>query len=65
MIRLIRSPMPAIRRRLATLPHDECGGEILEYVFIAGLIIVVCIAAVAGVGTKVLARWNTVGNASL
>lgn len=45
--------------------HDETGGEIMEYVLIAGLIIVGCIAAITAFGGKVLARWNSVNAADL
>jgi len=37
---------------------DECGGEVLEYALIAGLIVVAAVAMIAGVGTKVLAYWS-------
>ena len=42
------------------LVRDETGGEVLEYVLIAGLIVVGAIAVIGTVGTKVLARWNSV-----
>jgi Flp pilus assembly pilin Flp len=45
--------------------QDENGGEILEYVLIAGLIIVGCIAVVGAFGGKVLARWNSVNAGAL
>jgi Flp pilus assembly pilin Flp len=32
----------------------------MEYVLIAGLIVVATIVVIGAVGTKVLARWNTV-----
>lgn len=41
---------------------DESGGEVLEYVLIAGLIIVACIATVAAFGGKVLARWTSLNS---
>lgn len=47
-----------------TLIRDEQGGEILEYVLIAGLIIVAAIAVVTAFGGKVLARWTSL-NSSL
>ena len=47
-------------RELRILLADERGGEVLEYAFIAGLIVVACIAVIASVGTKVLAHWNAV-----
>lgn len=39
---------------------EEAGGEVLEYALIAGLIIVAAIAVITSVGTKVLARWQSV-----
>lgn len=45
--------------------RDENGGEIIEYVLIAGLLLIGAIVFVAGVGTKVLARWNSVNSSSL
>ncbi len=44
------------------LCQDEAGGEVIEYVLIAGLIIVATIAAIASFGTKVLARWTSVSD---
>ncbi len=41
---------------------DENGGEVIEYVLIAGLIIVATITTIAAVGTKVLARWTSVNS---
>jgi Flp pilus assembly pilin Flp len=43
---------------------EETGGEVLEYALIAGLIVVAAIAAIRIVGTKVLARWNSLSGAS-
>ena len=43
---------------------DDAGGEVLEYALIAGLIVVAAIAVIGSVGTKVLARWNSL-NASM
>ena len=45
---------------LKKLISDEQGGEVLEYALIAGLIIVAAIAVITSVGTKVLAKWNSV-----
>jgi Flp pilus assembly pilin Flp len=44
------------------LVTDEQGGEVLEYALIAGLIIVACISVIASIGTKVLAKWNSVNS---
>jgi Flp pilus assembly pilin Flp len=49
---------------LQRLLRDESGGEVIEYVLIAGLIIVATITTIAAFGTKVLARWTSV-NASM
>jgi Flp pilus assembly pilin Flp len=51
----------SLLRRLAL---EETGGEVLEYALIAGLIVVAAIAAIKIVGTKVLARWNSLSGAS-
>ena len=42
------------------LVADEQGGEVLEYVLIAGLIVVATVVVIGAVGTKVVGRWNTV-----
>ena len=47
---------------LKNLLADEAGGEVLEYALIAGLIIVGAIVAITSVGTKVLAKWQSVDN---
>ncbi len=44
------------------LIKDEQGGEVLEYALIAGLIVVAAIAVIGSVGTKVLARWNSLNS---
>ena len=44
------------------LARDERGGEVLEYALIMGLIVVASIAAIGTVGSKVLARWNSVNS---
>jgi len=51
-------------RNVQRLIRDEQGGEVIEYALILGLIIVICISAIAMIGTKVLARWGSV-NSSL
>ena len=57
-----RLPGRQLVRRLAA---DESGGEVIEYVLIAGLVAVAAIAAITGFGVKVLARWTSVSNSSL
>jgi Flp pilus assembly pilin Flp len=44
------------------LVRDERGGEVLEYALIAGLIVVAAVVVIGSVGTKVLARWNSVNS---
>lgn len=56
--------MKSIQNLLSKLVVDENGGEVLEYALIAGLIVVAAIAAISVVGTKVLARWNSLSGAS-
>jgi len=56
--------MVTLRNVIAKLARDERGGEVLEYALIAGLIVVAAIAVIGSVGTKVLARWNSL-NASM
>lgn len=45
-----------------SLVRDERGGEVLEYALIAGLIVVAAVVVIGSVGTKVLARWNSVNS---
>ncbi len=56
--------MSALKNFWTRLVRDERGGEVLEYALIAGLIVVAAIAVIGTVGTKVLARWNSL-NSSL
>ena len=41
---------------------DDRGGEVIEWALVAGLIVIATIAVIGAVGTKVLARWNTVND---
>ena len=54
--------MKTLKNALLSLVSDERGGEVLEYALIAGLIVVASIAVIGTVGTKVLARWNTLNS---
>jgi len=56
--------MKALLTSWLKLARDERGGEVLEYALVAGLIVIAAIAVIGSVGTKVLARWNSV-NSSL
>ncbi len=51
-----------MKNLMGKLVRDERGGEVLEYALIAGLIVVAAIAVIGAVGTKVLARWNSVND---
>ena len=54
--------MKAIKNLFAKLITDEQGGEVLEYALIAGLIVVAAIAVITSVGSKVLARWQSLNS---
>jgi Flp pilus assembly pilin Flp len=54
--------MKSLNNLVAKLVRDEQGGEVLEYALIAGLIVVGAIAVIGSVGTKVLARWNSLNS---
>jgi len=47
---------------LARLVRDDRGGEVLEYVLIAGLIVAVALATITMVGSKLLGRWTSIQN---
>jgi Flp pilus assembly pilin Flp len=47
---------------LVRLYRDENGGEVLEYAVVAGLIVVAAISVIGKIGTKVLARWNSLNS---
>ena len=51
--------MRKLKNNIARLISDESGGEVLEYAFIAGLIIVAAIALITSIGGKVVARWTS------
>ena len=52
-------------RTIHAFLRDDAGGEVLEYVLIAGLLLIASITFVYGVGSKVLARWNSVNASSI
>jgi pilus assembly protein Flp/PilA len=60
MVLTIQDMGRAMRKMFKRLARDETGGEVIEYALILGLIIVVAIAIIGTVGTKVLARWTSV-----
>ncbi len=49
-------------KSLVRLYRDEEGGEVLEYAIVAGLIVVAAISVIGKVGSKVLARWNSLNS---
>jgi Flp pilus assembly pilin Flp len=56
--------MAKLRENVRTFIADERGGEVLEYVLIAGLIAVAAISVIGAFGVKVVAKWTSV-NSSL
>ncbi|MGA2231707.1 MAG: Flp family type IVb pilin [Tepidisphaeraceae bacterium] len=54
--------MKSICQLFSSLARDERGGEVLEYALVAGLIVIAAIATISSVGTKVLARWNSLNS---
>ena len=54
--------MSKAKNLIGRLVKDEQGGEVLEYALIAGLIVVAAIAVIGAIGTKVLARWNSLNS---
>jgi Flp pilus assembly pilin Flp len=55
--------MKSMKNLLGKLVKDESGGEVLEYALILGLIVVATVTVITTVGTKVLAKWNSVNTA--
>ncbi len=51
-----------IRLVATRLVCEEAGAEVIEWVMIAGLIVVATIVTIAAFGVKVLARWTSVNN---
>jgi len=56
--------MKWISNQFRQLIDDEQGGEVLEYAVVTGPIVMAAISVIGKVGTKVLARWNSL-NSSL
>ena len=67
-VRLARMPVVsrkrAIVKLLAKAIRDERGGEVLEYALVAGLIVTGAVGAIQCVGTKILARWNSLASST-
>jgi len=51
------------RNAFRRLLIDERGGEVIEWAMVAGLVVIASIVLIGAVGTKVLARWNSVNGA--
>jgi len=58
-------PMHKLHDLATRLGSDEAGGEVIEYVLIAGMIVVATIATITALGGKVVARWTSVQDSSL
>lgn len=54
--------MKSLKKFCANVLRDERGGETIEYALIIGLIVVVAIAIIGTVGTKVVGRWTSVNS---
>lgn len=65
-LKLSRLPLPrrrrAAQRMAGRLLRDERGGEVLEYALVTGLVVTGVISVIACVGTKVVARWNSISS---
>ena len=49
-------------KALRNVLRDERGGEVIEYALVLGLLIVVAIALITAVGTKVVGKWTSINN---
>lgn len=62
-LRLARLPRQrrhrAVLRLSARALRDDAGGEVVEYAVVSGLIVMGVIGVIGCVGSKVLARWNS------
>ena len=47
---------------IANLIKDEQGQDLIEYALLAGLISILCVAAIKGAGTKVSTLFTNVSN---
>ena len=54
--------MDRLKRLTLRLLRDDRGGEVLEYALVGGLVVLAAIAVIGSVGSKVLARWNSVNS---
>ena len=44
----------------STLARDETGGEVLEYVLVAGAVILAALAVIIAIGGKTVVRWTVI-----
>jgi pilus assembly protein Flp/PilA len=58
----VKTRIRSLFRLANDLLSDDHGGEVIEWVLIAGLIVVATIATVGAFGTKVLAKWTSVND---
>ncbi len=54
--------MKCVYKKTIDLLKNESGGEIMEYVLVAGLIVIAAIATIGAFGMRVLARWSSVNS---
>jgi Flp pilus assembly pilin Flp len=54
--------MKSLKTKLRDLLADDAGAEIMEYVLVAGIVIVSAITLVVLFGGKVVGRWNSVNS---
>ena len=54
--------MGSLKKLVQRAITDEQGGEVIEYALVLGLIVVLSIAMIGSVGTKVLGKWTSVNN---
>ena len=47
---------------MVSLMRDEQGQDLIEYALLAGLISILCVAAIKGAGTKVSTLFTNVSN---
>lgn len=51
-----------ISNRMFLLLQDDSGQNLIEYAFVAGLIGLAAVVAVAGLGTKISAAFNSIAS---
>jgi Flp pilus assembly pilin Flp len=54
--------MNTLKTELKRLFNDESGGEVMEYVLVAGLIVVVCITFIIAFGDRVSGAWDSMNS---